>query len=255
MTIQHEREKTTVAQPATTRPASPAPPPTTPHPLESGDRLSRAEFERRYEAMPQLKKAELVEGVVYVGSPVRHQIHSRPNAIIVAWLATYAAHTPGTEPITNGTVRLDADNEVQPDAGLRIATECGGQTTISSDDYIEGAPELVVEITASTAAYDSHDKLRVYRRNGVQEYIVWRTLDNALDWYRLVDGEYRLVAADEAGIVRSEIFPGLWLDGHALLDGDLARVLATLQTGLQSAEHARFVEGLQERASRARPDA
>ncbi len=88
MTIQHEREKTTVAQPATTRPASPAPPPTTPHPLESGDRLSRAEFERRYEAMPQLKKAELVEGVVYVGSPVRHQIHSRPNAIIVAWLAT-----------------------------------------------------------------------------------------------------------------------------------------------------------------------
>lgn len=35
-------------------------------PLENGDRLSRFEFEHRYQAMPELKKAELVEGVVYI---------------------------------------------------------------------------------------------------------------------------------------------------------------------------------------------
>ena len=39
-------------------------------PLEHGDHLTREEFERRYEAMPHVRKAELIEGVVYMPSPV-----------------------------------------------------------------------------------------------------------------------------------------------------------------------------------------
>ena len=138
-------------------------------PLESGDRLTRAEFERRYAAMPNLKKAELIEGVVYVASPLRALAHGKPHADVMAWLGVYSAATPGIGAYDTATVRLDADNEPQPDAVLRI--EQGGQSSISEDDYIEGAPELIVEIAASSASYDLHDKLHVYRRNGVQEYM------------------------------------------------------------------------------------
>ncbi|PNK01847.1 Uma2 family endonuclease, partial [Cylindrospermopsis raciborskii] len=91
----------------------------------------------------------------------------------------------------NSTVRLDLDNEPQPDALLRIKSELGGQSRISEDDYIEGAPELIVEISGSTVSYDSHDKLNVYRRHGVKEYIVWRVYDQEIDWFYLHEGEYR----------------------------------------------------------------
>ncbi|MDR5639075.1 Uma2 family endonuclease, partial [Thermosynechococcus sp. PP42] len=142
-------------------------------PLESGDRLTRDEFERRYAAMPQLKKAELIEGIVYVASPLRYRSHGQPHLFLITWLGTYCAATPGVEAADAPTIRLDADNEPQPDAILRLSH--GGRSRITADDYIEGAPELVVEIAASSAAYDLHDKLRVYRRNGVQEYLVWCT--------------------------------------------------------------------------------
>ena len=72
-------------------------------------------------------------------------------------------------------MRLDEDNEPQPDVLLRIEPDAGGQSRVSGDDYIEGAPELVVEIVASSTSVDLHDKLRAYRRNGVREYVVWRT--------------------------------------------------------------------------------
>src|ERR671922_3091229 len=114
-------------------------------PLENGDRLTRAEFERRYEAMPHLNKAELIEGVVYVPSPVRHRHHGAPHAQLIGWLVQYAAHTPGVEVADNTSVRLDLDNEPQPDALLRIDPACGGQSRLSEDDFIEGAPELVAE--------------------------------------------------------------------------------------------------------------
>ncbi len=138
-------------------------------PLENGDCLTRAEFEQRYEAMPHLKKAELIEGVVYMGSPVR-VIHGRPHARIMAWLSPYWIATPGVDLMDNTTVRLDPDNEPQPDALLRI--EVGGQSTISEDGYVEGATEFIAEIAASSASYDLRDKLRAYRRNQVQEYLV-----------------------------------------------------------------------------------
>jgi Uma2 family endonuclease len=210
--------------------------------LVAGDRLTRDEFERRYEAMPNVHKAELIEGVVYMPSPVRQGLHARPHSDVVTWLGTYRASTPGVDTGDNGTVRLDLDNEPQPDAFMRLVT--GGRSTISSDDYVEGAPELVAEVAASTASYDLHDKRNAYRRNGVREYVVVRTEDRAIDWFVLRRGRYEALAAGADGFLRSHAFPGLWLDPAALLRGDLARVLAVLAEGLASAEHAAFVARL-----------
>ncbi|HCF26561.1 MAG TPA: hypothetical protein DEV81_04980 [Cyanobacteria bacterium UBA11049] len=214
-------------------------------PLESGDRLTRQQFEHRYQATPENFKAELIEGVVYVASPVRANSHGRPHAQIVGWLLVYSAATPGVDVQDNSTVRLDTDNEPQPDALLRIEPEVGGNSRISDDDYIEGAPELIVEIAASSASYDLNDKLNAYRRNGVQEYIVWQIYENRLDWFSLQSGRYVTLQPDATGVICSQIFPGLWLSVVALQAGDLAQVLAVLQQGLQTAEHQAFVKRLQ----------
>jgi len=216
-------------------------------PLENGDHLSRDEFERRYQARPNIKKAELIEGAVYMSSPVRAKSHGEPHGRIMTWLGTYSALTPGVDLADNATVRLDPANEPQPDALLRVEPSVGGYSHISEDDYIEGAPELIVEITASSASYDLHEKLQVYRRNGVQEYIVWRVYDKQIDWYRLIDGNYIPQKPDEIGLIHSQVFPGLCLAVQALLDGDLAKVLAELQKGLTAPEHAAFVERLQKK--------
>jgi Uma2 family endonuclease len=213
-------------------------------PLENGDTLTRTEFERRYEAMPHLKKAELIEGVVYVPSPVRHRYHGHQHTHLINWLGHYEAHTPGVEASDNVTVRLDLDNEPQPDALLFIDPACGGHALIDADGYIEGAPELVAEVASSSASYDLHAKLRVYRRNGVREYIVWRVLDREIDWFVLRAGQYERLPLDTEGLYHSEIFPGLWLDPAALLGGDLATVLAVVQRGLASPEHAAFAARL-----------
>jgi Uma2 family endonuclease len=213
-------------------------------PLENGDRLTRDEFERRYDAMPYLKKAELIEGVVYVPSPVRYQHHGAPHALLITWLGYYAAGTPGVSVSDNSTVRLDLDNEPQPDALLLIDPSCGGQIRISSDDYIEGSPELVAEVASSSVSYDLHAKLHVYRRNGVREYVVWRVLDGAIDWFVLRAGQYARLPVDANGLLHSEVFPGLRLDPAALVRGDLATVLAVVQQGLGSPEHAAFVTHL-----------
>lgn len=145
-------------------------------------------------------------------------------------------------------MRLDFDNELQPDILLRL--EYGGRSEIGPDGYVEGPPELVVEVAASSASYDLHDKLRAYRRNGVQEYVVWRVLDRALDWHILREGSYERLEPDENGVLESEIFPGLRLAVPALLAGDMATVLATLHEGLASPEHAAFVARLREIAAR-----
>ena len=207
-------------------------------PLENGDRLSRVEFERRYQAMPEVKKAELIEGRVYMASPVRI-IHGQPHAYIMGWLAVYHAATPGTQFADNTTVRLDLDNEPQPDALLRIE---GGQSQIDVNDYIQGAPELIVEIAASTASYDLQEKLQVYRRNGVQEYLVWQVSDHIFDWFYLQDGEYIKLQPDENNVIKSLVFPGLWLAIDSLLDYDLAEVIRTVQLGLDTTEHQDFVD-------------
>ena len=213
-------------------------------PLEPGDRLTRDEFERRYQAMPELKKAELIEGVVYMPSPVRVERHARPHARIIGWLIHYEAITPGVAVADNATARLDLDNEPQPDAMLYIAPEHGGQVRISPQDYIESAPDLVAEVASSSVSFDLNTKLHVYRRNGVQEYIVWRVLDGQIDWFVLRGSVYERLSADAQGVVRSECFPGLWLNTNALLQGDLAATLRTLDEGLRTAEHAAFLARL-----------
>ena len=196
-------------------------------PLESGDRLTRIEFERRY-----------------LASPVRATRHGRPHGIIVTWLGDYCTVTPGVDLQIDATVRFDADNEPQPDALLRIEPDVGGNSSISEDDYIEGAPELIVEVAASSASYDLNDKLNAYRRNGVREYIVWQIYENRVDWFLLQEGRYVPLTADEQGIIRSQVFPGLWLSVNRLLQRNRTEILAVLQEGLQTAEHQAFVEQL-----------
>jgi Uma2 family endonuclease len=211
-------------------------------PLTSGDRLTRREFERRYEAMPDNLKAELIEGVVYVASPVRFASHGAPHIQLATWLGVYCAATPGVSMADNATVRLDPFNEVQPDAFLRLEPKAGGHSRITSDDYIEGAPELVVEIAASSAAYDLREKKTVYQRSGVIEYLIWQIYEQRLDWFYLHEDEYEPLLAGADGITRSHAFPGLYLDAPALLAGDLARVLARLQAGLKTDEHVAFAD-------------
>jgi Uma2 family endonuclease len=214
-------------------------------PLENGDRLTRDEFERRYAAMPHLRKAELIEGIVYVPSPVRQRQHGRPHAHLMGWLSAYKAATPGVEVGDNSTVRLDLDNEPQPAALLFIDPARGGQTRMSSDGLLEGAPELVAEVASSSVSYDLHAKLHVYRRHGVREYLVWRVLDQEIDWFVLRTGSYERLPASVDGLLRSHVFAGLWLDPDALLRGDLATVLAIVQQGLASPDHDTFVHQLQ----------
>ncbi|MBS1249131.1 MAG: hypothetical protein MAG431_00704 [Chloroflexi bacterium] len=216
-----------------------------PLPLENGARLSRVEFERRYAAMPHIKKAELVEGVVYMPSPVHFNKHSEPHADIIGWLTIYRAATPGLRWGDNATLRLDMDNEFQPDILLRLDEELGGASRVSDDDFIEGPPELIVEIAASSASYDLYEKKNVYRRNGVQEYVVWRVYDEALDWFTLDEGKYHRLETGQDGILRSQVFPGLYLDLEALLAGDLPAVLEVVRAGTETEEHAAFIESLE----------
>ncbi len=217
--------------------------------LHDGLRLSRVEFERRSAERPDLKNVELIDGVVRMPSAVRYASHAKPHAAIVGWLFAYAAATPGVHVVDNATLRLDGDNDLQPDAALQIDPGTGGQARVSEDDYVEGAPELVAEIAASSASRDLHEKLRVYRRNGVREYLVWRVPEGRLDWFELVRGAYRARAADTGGVVRSVVFPGLWLDVGAILRDDLAAVLRTLHAGVADPSHAQFLSGLRDRRS------
>ena len=211
--------------------------------LQPGDRLTRAEFERRYQAMPHLKKAELIEGVVHIPSPVNDASHGGPHADIMGWLAVYRAFTPGVRAGDNSTIRLDLANEPQPDAHLRILPAHGGQTR-DEDGYIGGAPELVFEVAASSVSYDLHDKQPVYRRNAVREFVVWRTLDGEIDWFVLVEERFVRQHPGPGGILKSQVFPGLWLDPDALRRGDLRRVLEVLHQGLSTPEHEAFVARL-----------
>ncbi|MGI8926294.1 MAG: Uma2 family endonuclease [Tepidiformaceae bacterium] len=190
--------------------------------LEPGDHLSRAEFERRYNARPDIKKAELVQGVVYVPSPARFEEHAEPDNLLGTWLRIYALTHPGVRVGSNGTVRLSDVDEVQPDSMMWRA---GGEARLDEARYIEGAPELVVEITASSASYDLHTKKESYRRAGVREYIVWRTLDGEVDWFRLTGGQYEQVEQDPDGAIESSQFPGLRLEIRELLAGDDSVVL------------------------------
>jgi Uma2 family endonuclease len=211
--------------------------------LRAGDHLTASEFERRYQAMPPHLKAELIEGVVYMPSPVSTEDHGDPHFDLIGWLGHYRTYTPGVRGGDNATIRLDADNVPQPDAHLRILPECGGRTSLEGG-YLRGAPELLAEVSASSASYDLHEKLNAYRRNGVQEYLVWRVEDQAVDWFVLHEGRFAPLPLTPDGLYKSRVFPGLWLDPAALVRGDMVQVLHVLDLGLASPEHAEFKKQL-----------
>jgi Uma2 family endonuclease len=215
-------------------------------PLENGDRLTREEFERRYMAMPENVQAELIEGVVFMGSPVRFIDHGEQHADLMIWAGIYKNGTPGVRLGDNSTVRLDGANEPQPDVCLLIDPIRGGTVKFGQAGYIEGAPELVAEVASSTVSQDLGPKLNAYCRNGVREYLVWRVQDGEIDWFILRAGQFDRLLPDADGITRSVVFPGLWLDTAAMLTGNQARVQAVLLEGLAHSTHTAFVARLAE---------
>lgn len=211
-------------------------------PLENGDRLNSIEFEKRTQNISEIIKTELINGVVYMAAALRYEGHGLPHSYIMGWLAFYMANTPGVELADNTTVRLDLDNQPQPDALLRIKK--GGQSRVSQDDYIEGAPELIVEIAGSSVSYDLYDKLQVYRRHGVKEYIVWQVYDKKITWFYLHEGNYLTLEPDSLGLIESQVFPALVLAPTSLLNYNLAEVFSILQQSLNTEKHSAFIKTL-----------
>jgi Uma2 family endonuclease len=213
--------------------------------LANGDHLKRDEFHRRYAAMPGKVWAELIEGTVYIAPTVRHHEHAGPHAILGGWLGHYVAKTPGFPlPGNRSTTRLDENNELQPDLLLMLPSHMGGRATIDSDGYISGAPALVCEIAASSVSIDLHTKKSVYCRHGVQEYLVWRTEDAAIEWFSLESGEFVSILPREDGMLYSKIFPGLCLHPSSLLGADLPALFTLLDKTTATPEHADFAAKL-----------
>ncbi|MBY0229579.1 MAG: Uma2 family endonuclease [Gemmataceae bacterium] len=210
--------------------------------LRNGDRLDAEEFLRRYEAMPEKCKAELIGGIVYLGgdmaSPVNAEDHGDPHARLITWLGMYAIDTTGVLVSDNATVTLGPGDVPQPDGSMRIVHR--GRTTLDRG-YIQRGPELSAEVAASSVSIDRNAKLRAYRDEGIPEYVLWRTEDGAIDWFVLEAGQYVPLRPDPDGILRSRVFPGLWLDGAAMVAGNMRRVREVLNLGVASPEHAAFV--------------
>jgi len=208
--------------------------------LASGDRMSRDEFHAIYLQSPDGFKAELIDGEVYVASPLKLR-HGRNHFPIGTVLFAYESATPGTESGDNVTCIFDDANEPQPDAFLRVLPECGGRSKTDRDDFIAGPPELLVEIALSSKSIDLNKKRKNYQRHGVLEYLVVNTRDRRVHWFDLA-GDRELAVSD--GIIRVGAFPGLWIDTPALLARNSAGLLATLHNGLATPEHAEFAAKL-----------
>ncbi len=215
--------------------------------LREGDQLNAAEFHRRYLRMPDVHGAELIEGMVYMPSPVRTDKHGDQVLAITRWALRYEEATSGIHCGSGVTVRMNKKNEPQPDFLIRILSECGGQSYVNLRGFTCGSPELFVEVSASTFYKDTRTKFRTYRRLGVQEYIIWQVEREVIEWWRLRNGEYVKLPEDVLGIIRSEVFPGLWLDVSAMLKFDWPKVYAMLDRGIASPEHEAFAAELQAR--------
>lgn len=232
-----EPPKRSARRPLPARPDAPTAPL-----LDNGYRLTQPDFHRRYLQLPKVKQAELIEGTVFMGSPLSFA-HGRATNHVLTWLGLYEAETPGVESADNATLILDLENEYQPDALLRLDQKHGGKSWLEAG-YLHGAPELIVEVALTSVTQDLGNKLKVYRRHGVQEYLVWQLSEQKLDWFALRDAEYVPLLPGPRGSLRSGAFPGLWLDAEALLAGDLKAVLRHLQKGMDGSEHAAFAKTL-----------
>lgn len=218
-------------------------------PLENGDRLDQPTFHARYLAMPEDCRAELIGGIVYLPSP-RKAPHSKAQVLVVRWLDEYAEATPGTKALLNNTQILGPQSEPEPDACLFIAPEYGGRVYADKDDYLHGAPELIVEVSSSTESIDLHRKKQDYERAGVGEYVVLALRTRQVFWFVRQRSKYKDVPLPADGIFRSRTFPGLWLDAEAMLRCHRPGVLAALKQGLNTPEHAAFVAKLQKQAAK-----
>jgi len=218
--------------------------PQSPPLLHSGDRMDQPTFHALYETTPEDFRAELIEGMVIVASPVSAD-HSHPHAKVMAWLSQYWEETPGTDLLLDATFILDERNEPQPDAALFIEPHLGGQTR-KQGKYMAGAPELAVEVSYSSWAVDLNDKLRAYEAAGVREYLVVVVHDETLRWFVSNNGRFEPIVVGEDGLLRSTVFPGLWINPSIFFHAKIGRVLAPLRLGLASPEHAAFVARLAE---------
>ncbi len=208
-------------------------------PLIEGQRLDQPTFHARYEAMPPGTRAELINGVVYMPSPVRLE-HGRAHGPAYGWLDYYSENTPGIETLIDTSTILSFRSEPQPDVQLRILPEYGGRSR-DSKGYIHDAPELVVEVSKATRYVNLGPKLEDYERAGVLEYIVRAVEPDEVFWFVLRNGRFDDLEPGTDGIYRSEVFPGLWLDPVALLAGDRKRLRAVVDLGCATPEHAAFV--------------
>jgi Uma2 family endonuclease len=212
-------------------------------PLENGDRLDQKTFHERYEAMPENVRAELIGGIVYLASPLKPR-HGRSGADSTWWISHYSVATPGTDNVQNTTQILGPDSEPMPDDCLFILPEYGGQVEEGEDGYFNGPPDFISEISESSESIDLHGKKADYEKAGVREYMVAALRREQVFWFVRKRGKFKEIAADADGIFRSQIFPGLWLDPVALVRRNRKRVLAVLEQGLASPEHAEFVKKL-----------
>jgi len=210
-------------------------------PLVDGEKLTREEFLRRWEAMPEVKRAELLEGVVFMPSPLGRP-HGKTDWMVATWAGVYAGATPGCDGASNSTwfMRTDAP---QPDCALWLLPEYGGKSG-EEGRYGAGPAEFIAEVSVSSKERDLGPKLQLYQKTGVKEYLTVLIQEEEARWHRLVAGHYRVLPPGEDGVLRSVVFPGLWLSPEALFAGDIAKLLATLQEGLDSQEHAEFVRRL-----------
>jgi Uma2 family endonuclease len=212
-----------------------------PFELHPGDRMTRAEFHRVYEQMPERYRAELIGGIVYLPSPLKRR-HGTIHPFVNAVIAAYEGSTPGVECGDNTTILLGEEGEPQPDVYLRILPEYGGQSATTDDDYVLGPPELIVEIAHSSRSIELHAKKNDYKVYGVQEYLVLCIRESVLRWFDLAAGTERTIEND--GVVRAASFPGLWIHAEALLGRNYAELIGTLEMGLATTEHAKFVQRL-----------
>ncbi|MBI4903168.1 MAG: Uma2 family endonuclease [Acidobacteria bacterium] len=218
--------------------------PTLPPILREGDRLNSMEFLYRWEAMPDLKHAELIDGVVFMASPIGMP-HSTSQSDIGGWLWLYKDRTPGCQAGSEGTWIMGPRNVPQPDCMLRILPEYGGQSS-QKGNYGEGAPELIIEVSGSSMSRDPGKKLELYQSVGVREYLTILLDPHQVIWRQLVRGKYRDIKPEDDGLLRSRVFPGLWLDPEAVWDPEKS-LRTALENGLASPEHEAFVRKLQSR--------
>ncbi len=214
--------------------------------LVTGMKMTLEEFLRRWEAIPELKKAELIDGVVYVPSPVGLD-HCSKDTMLIWWLCSYTVETPGCDAGNNGTWIMLGQSP-QPDSFLRILPSHGGASRVEKG-LLEGAPELATEICVSSAKRERGPKLGLYQRAGVKEYLMIEWAAKRIVWRALAGGKYETIEPDADGVLKSRCFPGLWLDTEAYFSGDRKSISRTLQAGLATPEHAQFVEELARRAA------